>query len=101
MEEGGWACDVKTSAALYAGVEDVLAELSELPPKIAAAMVVGHEPTSSELIEALLGGGRVRMPTAAMACLDLDAVGWAEVQPGCGELRWLVPPQLARAGNLG
>jgi len=100
-EEGGWSCEVRTDDALYAGMGEVLAELRLLPGAIVTALVVGHEPTSSELVASLIGGGRVRLATGAMARIDLDIESWEELEPGCGELVWLVPPRLARDGRLG
>lgn len=101
VEAGGWACELRTSDALYAGVGEVLADLRLLAPEVVIAMVVGHEPTSSALTATLIGGGRVRLPTAAMTRIDLDVESWADLQPGVGELVWLVPPSLVEPGLLG
>jgi|GEM_PF-5027468 phosphohistidine phosphatase len=101
VEAGRWTCEVRTREALYAGVDEVLAELRLLPPDVVTAMVVGHEPTSSELTAMLIGGGRIRLATAAMARIDLDLERWPDLGPGCGELAWLLPPRLAEDGVLG
>ena len=57
-------------------------------------MVVGHEPTCSETVSFLIGGGLVRMPTAALARVDSLVEAWGEVGPGTGVLSWLVVPRL-------
>jgi phosphohistidine phosphatase len=101
VEAGGWACELGTSDALYAGVGEVLADLRQLVPEVLIAMVVGHEPTFSALTATLIGGGRVRLPTAGMARIDLDVESWADLQPGIGELVWLVPPSLVTTGGPG
>jgi len=55
-------------------------------------LLVGHEPDLSAMIGQLIGGGRVRLQTSAVARLELSAVG-----PGQGALVWLLTPALARA----
>mgnify|MGYP000107872062 CR=1 FL=1 len=59
-------------------------------------LVVGHEPTWSALVAVLTGGARVRMPTAAVACVQFTTSTWSEVGAGAGELRWLVTPKLLK-----
>ena len=54
-------------------------------------LLVGHEPDFSEMISGLMGGGAVRMKKAALACVHV----W-ELQPGGGELRWLLLPDHLR-----
>ncbi len=90
---GKWKSPVEEVRQLYgAAAHDVVALLAsrDLPE---AVMVVGHEPTWSELVSLLTGGGRVRMPTAALACLEVDGT-WRELAPGRGRLLWLVVPKL-------
>jgi phosphohistidine phosphatase len=94
MEAGGWSRPVAVCDSLYGGVEDLLAELRAQPPSVEVLLVVGHEPTCSQALEALMGGGRVRMPTAALARVELEIASWAELAPGCGELAFLVNPRL-------
>jgi phosphohistidine phosphatase len=62
-------------------------------------MVVGHEPTWSELVSLLVGGGAVRIATAAVACLELAANDWSAIEPGAGRLVWLVAPKLLQAAG--
>jgi len=93
-EAGGWHCPVEHTRAFYgADPAAVLAEIASrpAPPRL---MVVGHEPTWSELVSLLVGGGAVRMATAAVACLELPASGWSAIEPGAGRLVWLVTPKL-------
>jgi phosphohistidine phosphatase len=85
-EARSWESTVRESAALYdGGVEGLIDEL---------LMVVGHEPTCSETVSVLIGGGLVRMPTAALARVELLVNAWDEVGPGTGVLSWLVVPRL-------
>ncbi len=58
-------------------------------------MLVGHNPGLEDIIQAL-SGGRVRMPTAAVASLRLYADTWADVEPGQAHLQWLIKPKILR-----
>jgi len=96
VEAGDWHCPVEHTRAFYgADPAAVLAEIASrpAPPRL---MVVGHEPTWSELVSLLVGGGGVRMATAAVACLELPANEWSEIEPGAGRLVWLVTPKLVQ-----
>ncbi len=72
----------------------MLACVRAVDPGVETLLVVGHEPACSETASILIGGGALRFPTAALACIRLDAAGWDEVRPGCGELLWLVVPRM-------
>ena len=100
MKGGGWTCDVAERAGLYdASVEGVLAELRGAPEAARLLLVVGHEPACSALVAALIGGGRGRVPTAALARVDLDAERWREAGSGTGVLAWMVVPALLTGGS--
>ncbi len=96
-EAGGWGCEGRVCEALYGSVTDVLGELRRLPDSCGTVVVVGHEPTSSELAATLAGGGHLRLPTAAMVRIDLDVGTWADLRPDCGEIAWLMTPSLLEA----
>ncbi len=95
MEGGGWSCPVRTAASLYGGgVAGLLAAVQQEPDTTGVLLAVGHEPTLSAALAALVGGGVVRFPTAALARVDFDVDRWDEVAPGTGVLAWLVVPRL-------
>lgn len=95
MEGGGWSCPVRTAASLYGGgVAGLLAEVQQEPAATGVLLAVGHEPTWSAALTALVGGGEVRFPTGALARVDFDVDHWDEVAPGRGVLAWLVVPRL-------
>jgi phosphohistidine phosphatase len=48
------------------------------------------------MIVKLIGGGLVRMPTAALARIDFLVESWAEVRFGGGMLVWLVTPKILK-----
>ena len=95
MDAGKWSCPVRVADALYGGsASDLIVELRREGPAVRTLLAVGHEPTWSESVAELIGGGDVSMPTAAMACIDLGDIGWSEVAPARGTLSWLLPPRL-------
>ncbi|HEV8207425.1 MAG TPA: histidine phosphatase family protein [Acidimicrobiia bacterium] len=95
MEGGGWTCPVRVAATLYhGGLPGLLAEVRKEPATTDVLLAVGHEPTWSEAVSALIGGGQVGLPTAAMARIDFDVDGWDEVAPRRGVLGWIVVPRL-------
>ncbi len=73
----------------------LLAVIRELPEDADRVMLVGHNPGMEDIIE-LLGGGHVRMPTAAIASLRLYADRWVDAQPGEAHLQWLIKPKILR-----
>ncbi|MGA3215540.1 MAG: histidine phosphatase family protein [Acidimicrobiales bacterium] len=90
-----WESAVRESAALYdGGVEGLIDEVRVEPETTQLLMVVGHEPTCSETVSFLIGGGLLRMPTAALARVELLVNSWDEVARGTGMLTWLVVPRL-------
>lgn len=91
---GGWQAPVTPTADLYhAGRDAVLNIIRGVDDAIGTLLIAGHEPTLSETIEGLIGGGTVTMPTAALACVDLEVDAWGETGWGAGTLRWLVIPK--------
>jgi phosphohistidine phosphatase len=96
-ETGGWGCEIITSDALYASdAEKVLDAIGDIDNGVGCLLVAGHEPTWSTLVSLLIGGGNVRMPTAAVACLDLRHGGWIDLAPATCELRWFVTPKMLK-----
>jgi phosphohistidine phosphatase len=95
MKAGGWECVASYTDTLYgASVATVLDLLASEDDAVPSLLLVGHQPTWSELIEHLTGGASVRFPTAALARIDFDVDSWEEIESGGGTLRWLVTPKL-------
>lgn len=97
VEAGAWGCPIEPTPAFY--TEDAAGVLDEIAATPAAGrlMVVGHDPTWPELVSLLIGGGRVKLATASVACIELVADRWNEVAPGAGRLKWLVSPKVIAA----
>lgn len=51
-------------------------------------LIVGHDPDFSELVGLLTGASSIEMRKGALARIDLVP----PIEPGAGNLRWLVPP---------
>jgi phosphohistidine phosphatase len=95
MKAGGWTCPVRTADELYGGgVSGLLRELHSEPAATGVLLAVGHEPTWSDAVTRLTGGGQVRFPTAALARIEFGVDRWNDVQLGTGVLAWMVPPRL-------
>lgn len=93
-EGGGWTCPVEPARELYeASPESVLSVVRRQPPGVATLLLVGHEPTWSELVARLVGGGRVRMRTATLATIRFEVDAWTEVAFGTGELEGVWTPR--------
>jgi phosphohistidine phosphatase len=101
-DAGGWGCPIQTNHNLYAAdIDRVLEVVAGVEPEIGCLMIIGHEPTWSSLVSWLMGGGRLGMPTAAVACLDLRHGDWAGLAQGSCELRWLLTPKALKSKKAG
>lgn len=58
------------------------------------ALLVGHDPALSELLATLVGIAELGLRKGALARVDVE-----RLEPGGGVLRWLVPPELLKAGG--
>jgi phosphohistidine phosphatase len=79
--------------------EDLLARVRELPDDAMSALLIGHNPAVAELIARLaregnrLAEARAKVPTGALACLDLEIDAWRDAAKGCGVLSAFVLPR--------
>jgi phosphohistidine phosphatase len=97
VKAGAWRCAVTTSESLYdSSPQTILDLIRSQPDAVGILLLTGHEPTLSETIGRMIGGGNVRLPTAAMARLDFDIESWTEADVGRAQLIWLVGPKLLR-----
>lgn len=93
IEAAGLDAPVRFDERIYEATAqslfDVVAQTDEGAGEL---LLVGHNPGLEELLARLTGESR-RMPTAALARLQLDADKWAKLRDGCGRLEWLVKPK--------
>lgn len=101
----GYKQQISWHDSFYGAYTDTLIDsLKLLPNTIERAMLVGHNPTMEETAAALLVGQEtgwgqsleIRMPTAALVCLDLDIMTWEDLEPGDATLRWFLIPRLVK-----
>jgi phosphohistidine phosphatase len=92
--------DVSTEDSLYgASTESLLARVQALPDEVEEAMLIGHNPAMQTLVLLLAEPGELRdraatkVPTGALASLEADVSGWAEVKPGQMRLASFVVPR--------
>lgn len=90
---GGWAAPIEVSNDLYgSGPERVLEVLRLRGGGHTTVLLAGHEPVWSSLAGGLIGGARLRFPTAAVAALRFDIEDWSEAE--WAELEWLITPKM-------
>ncbi|MEE9582356.1 MAG: histidine phosphatase family protein [Acidimicrobiia bacterium] len=87
---GAWSAPIITVEDFYGtGVITVFGALAD-HGSVHRILAVGHEPTWSATVSALIGGGAVHMVTAAVACVETAL----PATPGSGWLRWMLHPRL-------
>ncbi|MCP3963909.1 MAG: histidine phosphatase family protein [bacterium] len=93
-ETAGYDGDITETRQFYlVTVEDLLTAVAEhVEDEHDRVMIVGHNPTSEDLVEHLTGKD-VIMTTANLACLDLDIASWQDVTQATGQLRFLLRPR--------
>jgi len=86
--------DVVLLSDLYHdGQRGCLDALARLPAAVGVAMLVGHNPALEELVWSLTGD-YVRLTTANIACIELDALSWRDVTGhGQGRLCCVLRPK--------
>ena len=90
---GGFDATIAYDERIYEASPTTLRKVaSEINDSHSSAMLVGHNPGMEGFIRYLTGENE-RMPTAALAVIDLDVETWGEIDDGCGRLRKLVRPR--------
>ena len=98
IDAAGSGNRLRLAPELYgASALDVLSCIRATPVEEQTLLLVGHEPTWSQVTTLLVGGGAVRFPTAALARVACEVDEWTDIRPGCGELIWFVTPRLVGA----
>ena len=90
IEAAGLKTELRYDERIYeASVARLLGVVSELDDEAGMVILVGHNPGFAELLEVLTGEAH-NMPTAALACLELNIEKWNKVRASAGRLEWLV-----------
>lgn len=94
-DAGQWQCPLQLTEELYnASSGTLLNEIHRLPENASCVLLAGHEPTFSEVVRLLTGGGQVKMSAAAMASIKLPIVHWSEAHADGAMLNWLMQVKL-------
>lgn len=90
--------DLRFDERIYeASAEQLLNVVKQIDESANLAMLVGHNPGFEDLQSDLTGQVR-HMPTAALACLNLDIEKWSDAQDRCAELKWMITPKELEEG---
>jgi phosphohistidine phosphatase len=93
LEASGIKTELHYDERIYeATVARLLEVISEVGDDKQEVMLVGHNPGFENLLERLTGES-LRVPTAALARIALDADRWNEAGARGGRLEWLVKPK--------
>lgn len=78
----------------YGSSQDYLQAIQNNEPAVNTIMVVGHNPKIEDITRRLCGNGSVRMPTAALVCLEQPAKEWSQIREGMASIKWMMIPKL-------
>ena len=93
IEAAGLKTELRYDERIYeAGVARLLEIISQIDDEVNVAMLVGHNPGFEELQEALTGEAQA-LPTAALACIELNIEKWNKLRARTGRLEWLATPK--------
>ena len=93
LDAAGWNRKPEFDERIYdASLYRLLNIVSEIDSANDVVMFVGHNPGFEELLAALTGEV-ARLPTCAVAAIDLQINDWAKVGVRAGKLKWLVTPK--------
>jgi phosphohistidine phosphatase len=95
-ESGGWDAPIDVIDTLYGGGTRAVLDAMAAAPPVERLMLVGHDPTWTDVVSSLAGGGRHRMVTAAVACIEVASLR----RPVDGSLLWMLDPRLLTDGDL-
>ncbi len=101
IDAAGFNGPYQVDDRLYAtGPDTYMSVIQELPQSADKVFIVGHNPVIEETISLLCLGNPetsiVRMPTAAIACLEAEADDWRITDPGSFLLSWIMIPKMLK-----
>lgn len=83
----------------YGGARDYLSVIHHAPEHLDEIMLVGHNPLMEETVSLLCnetGKYGLRMPTAALVCIEHPAIEWEQIKPGTARMKWMMIPKLLK-----
>jgi len=92
MKTGEIECDSNITDALYnTTVDNTIQILRQLSDQDKVVMLIGHEPTWSELTTSLTSEP-ASFSTAGLACIEFDNEQWKDVGKNKAKLKWYEHP---------
>ena len=92
-EAAGFDAEIKFKERIYEATPQTLLQVTtSIDDRFSSAMIVGHNPGMEGFVR-LLTGKQEPMPTATLAVIDLDILGWDEAVPAVGTLRKIIRPK--------
>ena len=80
----------------HADADDLLYTLTEVPDDTDSVMLVGHNPTVTEFVNAYLRKPVEWMPTSAVACFTFKTKSWEKL-PGAGhKTKFFITPKMLK-----
>lgn len=81
----------------YGSMKDYIEQIQAASDDLERVMIVGHNPIIENTAGMLSGSEHkiaVRMPTAALVCLECFANTWQDVAPGTCQIKWMMIPKI-------
>ena len=88
-----WSEILLRKRAYQADGREWLTLLRDFPDHARCAMIVGHNPGLTELVQTLANAFSAQLPTAAVVVLDLAVDAWAALRPGSAGLNLFDTPK--------
>jgi phosphohistidine phosphatase len=99
VKAAGFDIQPKLDGRIYEAPSAELMKLIRgLPNTRNTVLLVGHNPGFEETL-ARITGAYERMPTAALACIELGVDRWEDVEDSGGRLAWFLTPKMLKQKN--
>lgn len=98
-EGAGFRGDLVFEENLYGGSAETYRKTISAYSGAQTVMLIGHNPVIEEFLGVMCSGhvsSPVRMPTAALACLELTSPVISEIYAGSGMLKWFLIPKMLK-----
>ncbi|HBQ61831.1 MAG TPA: histidine phosphatase family protein [Balneolaceae bacterium] len=83
----------------YGSMKDYIAAIQSTAKNVERVLLVGHNPLIENTAGILAGSEHktaVRMPTAALVCLQSFAEKWEDITPGTCQIKWMMIPKVLK-----
>ena len=95
----GYTGNISMAEEIYTGgIGELAATIRKIPDKCARAMIIAHNPGLEDLVAELtaIPPASIKLPTGAIACLEIPIEEWEDSFKDNCVLKWLAIPDLYR-----